>query len=232
MSKKIRDEALKLIKSEIDKKNFKDISYLNYLTTYLISSKDEIKPYIKPIKKSIKSLEKSFDHIYLLLFVEENNQKVFYEDLNWSFLDYCDELAFILSQNDMSNEVDKITQLKGKIELGYNRYLEQDKIKVKSFIPKLNQFEIYSNSETSFFIILKDLLELKYSKNKKFKSELKKIEKYFEYFPQEIFTKKSIHLLEIEKSLFQNEIETKKIKDITLANFNSPQIANLVLKLL
>ncbi len=131
---------------------------------------------------------------------------------------------------------DKLTNLKGKIELGYNRYFNQKKNLVKVFKSN-NEFQIYTQEDfqTNFNLILRNLIDLKETKNKKFNSEFKKFEKYFEHFPKGIYTNKNKYILEIEKSLYHNlEFETldfKKQKTI-LKDLNNPLTAVLILDLI
>jgi hypothetical protein len=236
MTKSLQENALKILKEEVDKRNFKDINYIIYLTSYLTNSKDDILDYQKHVKKSIKFLEKNFDETYLLLFSLENGIKVFKESENSNYLFFIDYLITLLNQNDFIKFSDKLTDLKGKIELGYNRYFNQNKEKVKQFTLG-NNFEIYNNLNTpiDFRLIIRNLIELKETKNKSFNKELKKYDKYFEFFPKDIYNNKTRYILEIEKSLYHNsEIKTLELKKqkVLFNDLNYPDIAFLILDLI
>lgn len=240
MSKQIKDRALEIIELELKKKDISSIYYLDLLTTKIKISSIPVKNYIRLIKKSIKLLEKRFDETYLLLLSSSHKHKLFVEFENRNFLNFVDELTTILNENDYIRESDNLTALKGKLELGYERYFILNKIdKIYTFSPETKEYSICSKfdikTEISFKEILFYLLTLKESKSKTFRAQLKTQEKYFKYFPKFIYREKAKNWLEIEKSLFPNDdfkIKELKKEKVSLKELDNPLIANLILKLL
>lgn len=185
LSKNEKFEEAKKILNELIKKDFKEIYFLESITTYysvLTKKKDglgynnqhkkEVKRYIKFVKKALELIEKQFDEKHLLYYNYEDNEKIYYTLENVVLLSILDELSQILNHFGYNKEADKFFMIKGKIELGIHRYLfySKENIILKSFFEN-GEYEIASNKERlemlSYYII----------EDKIFKNEIENIKK-------------------------------------------------------
>lgn len=167
------------------------IFFLKGITKYLEKNneKKEIKEYLKSIRKSINYIEKNFDDYYLLISsLDYIRKKEFFAKENAVFLEICDSLSELLNKFDFNEEADRIFMIKGKLELGFLRYMYNNETKklLKKFNTK-GEFEFATNIE------ILEILNF-YDPNKEysnliFKNEIKKINK-------KVSVKEIIYLLE------------------------------------
>lgn len=130
------DESYKIIEflSENVEKNgsihlrgeaFSSIFLLKALTWYLFYQQDEnnsAKKYIRLIRNGINYIEEKNDDHFLLLTRFRKEKKVCIWE-NAEFLSFADTLLEILNYNDYVKDSDRVFMLKGKIEIGFERYL-------------------------------------------------------------------------------------------------------------
>jgi len=137
LSKKAQEQINKILKlqtrkGELETKDKKTntttisspIKLLQTITIYIKNNKNKktIKKYIKSIKKTINYLEKNLDTTYLLIHDSSKNKKTFKAIENAILISYIDELSDILNEFEYTTLADTLFMLKGKIELGFNRY--------------------------------------------------------------------------------------------------------------
>lgn len=234
MDKKLFDDALLLLENSIDEYNYDFEDYLFYITTYLVNLEDKsvLSKYISKIKKAISQLEKSFDEDYLLIKSYEEYDEVFFEKLNHRFLNYSEDLGGILDEFDYMNLAEKLSDLRTKVLLGYERYFVQlgGDEKVAWFSPKHFDFELETkfdfDKETEVSRILSNLIESKDKKKFDF------IEKYLFEFPRMIYIENNKNKFEIQKSLFFNEeFDSKEFEEesVILQDLASVEIACLII---
>jgi hypothetical protein len=222
---KIFDDAKN--KLEMLAKNWEN-SYIDFLEalTYYISnlSKKENLTYNKESKKDIKKIEINFNDTYLLI-AKDSNLNEFVTQENIQVLSILDELTQILNHFEYNKEADILFMLKGKIELGVQRYLYYSKEEVllkrftkKGDFEKLDKFEQLNIFNTFLFDakeykklinklggkmpsqnIMKNILNclagLKTIDEKKYDLELKKYIIYLNEFPEKILSKKEFEEL-------------------------------------
>jgi len=97
--------------------------------------KKDVKSYIKLIKKALSYVESHFDEKHLLFYENKNSIKRYDAKQNAILLSFLDELTQILNHFGFNREADKLFMLKGKLDLGFSRYLffKKDKIVLKEF---------------------------------------------------------------------------------------------------
>jgi len=236
MSQDLKEKSLNLITEFVKKKDYKSKDFLYSITIYLKNNPNEIRNYFKFIKKAILQLEKEFDNTYLLLFEEKYSKKVFTYEKNKIFLIYVDELIYILTNNDYIKESDKLTQLKSKLELGFERYFRHNSLTLFQFSTHdfSHSFKETLDKEISVSVRLIDIFELKLEKSKDFKKEFDKLKQFLSEFPKEIYTKKTKYLLDVYNSLFPNErLDIKEFKsEIIIKDMQNITTANLVFEIL
>lgn len=240
MTKKLKEKAFSIIEEHIKKKDYKELSFLYSTTLYLKSKPDEFKKHIKYIKKALKETEKEFDDTYLLLFEKKDSKKVFTFIKNSMFLRFADDLIYILSNNEFTKESDKLMQIKSKIEIGFERYFKHGKITVHEFSDYefRHSFNEEDKLEISMIVKLINILIMKEEKKKNFKKKFDELKPYLEDFPKEIYTKDTIHVLEIYKSLFSSKnLEIKNLKKnnevvVVLKDLNNIDCVNLTYQIL
>ncbi|MDA3855805.1 MAG: hypothetical protein PF569_06080, partial [Candidatus Woesearchaeota archaeon] len=175
-------------------------------------------------KKSIKKIEINFNDTYLLI-AKDSNLNEFVTQENIQVLSILDELTQILNHFEYNKEADILFMLKGKIELGVQRYLYYSKEEVllkrftkKGDFEKLDKFEQLNIFNTFLFDakeykklinklggkmpsqnIMKNILNclagLKTIDEKKYDLELKKYIIYLNEFPEKILSKKEFEEL-------------------------------------
>ena len=237
MTDKLKAEALILIENFLKSKSYKSPQFLYSITLYIKHEKTPLKTYIKSIKKAIKELERHFDETYLLFFQYDNNKKLFEIFDNLTFLNYVDDLIYILTSNDYIKESDRINNLKTKIELGIERYFKHNKTHILSFSPTYNSFTILHNTKDCPLLkmMLQEILNKKLKKDKSYLKDLANIKTILKNFPLEIYSQNSKHLLDIQKSLFpqfDNIITEHKKEKVITQGQNSIESANLILHIL
>lgn len=147
----------------INHKTTNPIYFLETIYTYLSQTEHkssntdcqtEVKNYIKYIKKAIEYIENSFDKIYLLIHdtLTQNTTpqtKIFKAKQNAILLSFIESLCEILNKYEYNKEADYLFMLKGKLELGFNRYIwnRTNSILIKQFDENSN-FKIASPQET------------------------------------------------------------------------------------
>ncbi len=210
-------------KKENTTENISPVYFLGTITQILLNNKDNkkiFKKYIKPIKKALIYLEKHIDEVHLLIYKTKNGKKKFEVRENTVLISLIDGLSDILNQYGYHKQADSFFMMKGKVELGFNRYFwKQDmKILISSFdeegdFKKANDniiLEIISKypfdnefakefitktkpkiqEETKTINILNYLQLLNESKNKEFEKEFVKYLTILEPFPQKVLLKK------------------------------------------
>ncbi|MCA9496192.1 MAG: hypothetical protein KC589_04575, partial [Nanoarchaeota archaeon] len=125
-------------------------------------NKKIIKKYIKDAKKCLESVENQFDEIYLLYYsFDYEGRKVFssYENSILSFL--AESLFDNLNEMEENELADRIFMLKGKLDLGFQRYFwqKQEQILLEKFIPEIYFYKIADDK-----IILKVLSKFIFDK--------------------------------------------------------------------
>ncbi len=116
------------------------IDFLKVVCEYLskTQNKSDVSNSIKYIRKSIKYIERYFDDVYLLFYREDIHLiKTFHTIDNAKIINFADTLVEILNKYKYIKEADKLFKIKGKIELGFARYLYfyKQKVLLSSFQP-------------------------------------------------------------------------------------------------
>lgn len=214
------------------------VFFLKAITEYLskINCEETTKNYSKEIKKAINYLEKTFCDTYILLYHENQFKvKTFSAYENSCLLNFADTLTELLNRDELITEADKLFMIKGKIELGFQRYFyfKKENILISEFQPqthiaknakKYTTLKILNNIRIEKTFTEKKLKEYESSLNietntenilltlnllkknsKKYISKLKEIEKYLYYYPELI--------LNLNKTNFSDEIEKRLFKD-------------------
>ena len=229
---------LKKLGVELLKKDFLTLDPFNY--NYLFSTillyneldKKERKNSIKNLKKTLNLVSDNFHEDYLLI-SNENEFKI-YDNL--LFLELFERLIEILEENKLNKFIDKINDIKLKLDLGFARYFLKEKNSlILNFNLKSQNFSFIDNktlktnnnnniSNLIYFLNLK-------IKNKKLKFD-NKLQKYF---PEFIYKKKDLIEVDYLKSLFFDQklglLELKKEK-VILQNINNINVIILVLTIL
>lgn len=220
---------------------FKSMSkYLYYLSISSLnhSLKDEVKGLIKQIRIILKYLETNYDEHFLLI----KNQDIFLAIENALFLNSVDDISTVLNHSNFIKEADRFFILKSKVELGFNRYLFNQKNKillaefsregnfkflgVKSKLQILNEYFsdeiLFKNLETENIILNSSefeekLLYLKLLKTRnklKFQKEFNKLKKFLRDFPEFIWDVDYFNIYEnLVKSINKDkEIQCKKVE--------------------
>jgi len=249
MGNQLKDIGINILKKEILNLNFKDENYIFIIILlYDDFEENEKKKYLKNIKKVLELLFENFDEDYLLL--KSNNK--FDATKNILFLELFEDLIEILEFINLNKQIDKLIDIKLKIELGVQRYLLFNK---KSLIVNFNledkSFKIINDKNIKNLSDNKEILTYNLSKkylNEKFKLDIlqnKKVSEDLEiknslksfqkYFPNFIFKDNNLEKLKIRKSLFleydTNFLELKKF-NIILKDINSTIIVILILTIL
>ena len=132
-------------------------TYLLYALSsilYLENSK-KIKSFKKTIKKIVANLEDNLDSHYLLFSSPNIEGFSIYDQVY--FLRGCDEICALLNDVGMIKEADRLFMIKGKIELGFKRYLTKSFSFITNFSPKNFIFSEASEKETlEILALLKD----------------------------------------------------------------------------
>jgi hypothetical protein len=128
------------------------IFFLSSLTKYLISLPDQktIKVFIKSIKRSLEYIEKHFDDHYLLYFqIQSNEHKEFSIRDNAKILGFADGLSDMLNHFEYTSLADMLFMIKGKLELGFQRYFWNNAQKnyVGKFVPERLFFSFATDFE-------------------------------------------------------------------------------------
>jgi hypothetical protein len=206
---------------------------INYYIGNIASNEDlsyndkyrrEVKSYIKLIRKALNYIESNFDEKHLLFYQKEYSIKKFVAKDNPILLSFLDELTQILNHFGFNKEADKFFMLKGKLELGFSRYLffKKEKIILKEFYEN-GEYEVVNEEELNeifkyyiideiffkeYFTKLKKSLEkiedienylnvlsiLNKVEPKIVQSEIKKNRKYLEKYPKKIINKKQFEI--------------------------------------
>lgn len=182
---------------------------LSISNEYNQSLNEEVKGIIKQIKIILNYLEKNYDEHFLLI----KNQNKFFAIENALFLNSADELSTILNHSNYIKEADRFFMLKSKVELGFSRYLfnQKNKVLIEEFnvdgeikFPIQTNFLIILNNYVPDEVLFKDFdmrkkvwdvyneleerllyLKLLKTKNKtKFVKEYKKLKNYLINFPE------------------------------------------------
>ncbi len=161
------------------------VFFLSSVSVFLanLEDKNEVKSFVKPIKRAIKSMKKSFNEDYLLF--EEAG--TFYIKENAIFLSFADELSDVLNSFEYTSEADEIFMMKGKAELGMQRYFFQKErgVLVKSFNPELRNYEVCNSEDLCKilrFIDVEETFEKKFLKDLKNDFEIgSNVEKVLEF---------------------------------------------------
>ncbi len=248
-----------------DNGKYNSILFLNLLSKYLIKSNnvDEFKFFKKVLKKSINSLRDYFDEDYLLFFRRGwNLRKEFHFKENLYFLSLSSGFSDFLNQYDFNDLADELFMLKGKIELGFERYFFQDEVLIQYFVPEEEYFQGYldfevrrhyveypflnnstqkiisseikeSDFELHFFYRLYHYLFLKKT-NGEYKKYLKKDMKFLVEIPTTLVPKDYIG--KIEKSLFHKDVNiiktSNKKYNLLVRDIYRLKIAALILRLI
>jgi hypothetical protein len=241
------------------------VLFLEALSKFLIKSdsKEDLKLFKKVLIKSIKNLRSYFDEDYLLFFSRDlRGFKWFLSYENSCYLDLASEFSDFLNHHDFTKEADELFMLKGKCELGFERYFIQEKILVGRFSNDLELFDpvrsleelmIYNGyfpypklidnfiknilKEKTVFddvtLRLSSLLLFK-KQNLEYKKQLKKDLKFLVEIPTSIVSNNFLDT--IEKSLFHKDLHIKEIKGkkqrVIVGNRNRLRVASLILRLI
>jgi len=217
--------------------------FLYSVTEYLKKEPKKSRKYIKFIKKSIDYLENNFDDVYLIVGNKNKNNVDFFAEENATILNFCDGLSDLLNELDYNDVADRIFLLKGKIELGFNRYFYNNKMKKIIFkFDKNANFNLASLDDNikilSKYLVNSDIVKKtlkEYSKTKiknlnnyldylsllkkenfkEFEKELNKNFGILENFPELVLTKKEFDEYEVIVNSINKEIEInfKKLKE-------------------
>ena len=247
-----------------DNGNYNAIMYLNLLSKYLIKSNslEELKYFKKTLKKSISSLRDYFDEDYLLFYrIGWNQRKEFHFKENLYFLSLALEFSDFLNHHDFNQLADELFMIKGKIELGFERYFFQEDIVIQYFVPEEKYYQGYLDFEIRRFyteyhfmhkitdkVISKKLTENDFDEHffprlytylflkkteQEYKKYLKKDLKFLMELPTSLVPKS--YLGSIEKSLFHEDPTIVKMSNkkynLLIKGFRL-KVAALVLRLL
>ena len=247
-----------------DNGKYNAIMYLNLLSKYLIKSNslDEVKFFKKNLKKSITSLRDYFDEDYLLFYrIGWNQRKEFHFKENLYFLSLALEFSDFLNHHDFNQLADELFMIKGKVELGFERYFFQEDIVIQYFVPEEKYYLGYLDFEIRRFytdyafstkftdsVISKKLTETDFDEhffnrlytylffkktNQEYKKYIKKDLKFLMELPTSLVPKK--YLGSIEKSLFHEEPTIVKMSNkkynVLIKGFRL-KVAALILRLL
>lgn len=243
---------------------YNSIFFLNLLSKYLIkaNSLEEIKVFKKVLKKAISSLRDYFDEDYLLFFRRGWNQsKEFHFKENLYFLSLALEFSDFLNHHDFNEFADELFMMKGKVELGFERYFFQEDIVIQYFIPEEKHYQGYLGFEIRRFyteyqfthkttekIISKKLKESDFNEHffprlytylflkktgQEYKKYLKKDLKFLLELPITLVPKDYVG--SIEKSLFHEQPTivkmTNKKYNVLIRDIYRLKVASLILRL-
>ena len=244
---------------------YNSLFYLNSLGKYLLKINDlgELKFFKRILKKCISSLRDYFDEDYLLFFrLDSRNRKVFFLKDNIYFLSICSEFSDFLNHHDFTKLADELFMLKGKVELGFERYFFQKDIVIQYFFPEKEEFlglheyqirELYN--EFSFKHSISDKILKKEKKEKEFPEHFLPRLQYYLYLKKsnkeyKKYLKKDLKFLleipttfvpndftgEMEKSLFHKDVTIIKTKgksdNLLIKDIFRLRVASLILQLL
>ena len=248
-----------------DAGNYNSVFILNLISKYLskIDSKEEIIFFIKYIKKSLNNLKFFFEEDYLLFYdFDIRKRKCFFAKENFIFLNFADEISDLLNEYDFIKEADEIFMLKGKIELGVQRYLIQGNQIVKFFEIHTLKYKLMNDIE---ILEISNIFNLNKYLINEILEKLKLIQKNFQNVSNRLLfylilknnQENYLNLLEedydflleipneivskdfygsIEKSLFNKELKIIDVKSktqkIVIKDFGRLVVASRILKLL